>query len=143
LPPKVTFTNVKTLPTRIKIARSPAIPPLDDASAPKAFAQLYQLVSSGLHPFSSKLGLNCTVLLHGARGIGKKTVIDWVADLAGIHVMEVNCFDIASDTDAKTEVAVRAKFDKAVACGPCILMLRHIDALARKSVALETGQGNN
>ncbi|KAF9929614.1 peroxisomal assembly protein [Linnemannia zychae] len=120
--------------------RSPAIPALDDASAPKAFAQLYQLVSSGLHPFSSKLGLNCTVLLHGARGIGKKTVIDWVADLAGIHVMEVNCFDIASDTDAKTEVAVRAKFDKAVACGPCILMLRHIDALARKSVALETGQ---
>ncbi|KAG0281235.1 peroxisomal assembly protein [Linnemannia gamsii] len=121
-------------------ARSPAIPALDDASAPKAFAQLYQLVSSGLHPFSSKLGLNCTVLLHGARGIGKKTVIDWVADLAGIHVMEVNCFDIASDTDAKTEVAVRAKFDKAVACGPCILVLRHIDALARKSVALETGQ---
>lgn len=115
---------------------------MDDASAPKAFAQLYQLVSSGLHPFSSKLGLNCTVLLHGARGIGKKTVIDWVADLAGIHVMEVNCFDIASDTDAKTEVAVRAKFDKAVACGPCILVLRHIDALARKSVALETGQGN-
>ncbi|KAF8947368.1 peroxisomal assembly protein [Haplosporangium gracile] len=121
-------------------ARSPAIPALDDASAPKAFAQLYQLVSSGLHPFSSKLGLNCTVLLHGARGIGKKTVIDWVADLAGIHVMEVNCFDIASDTDAKTEVAVRAKFDKAIACGPCILVLRHIDALARKSVALETGQ---
>ncbi|KAF9086780.1 peroxisomal assembly protein [Mortierella sp. AD031] len=121
-------------------ARSPEIPALDDASAPKAFSQLYQLVSSGLHPFSSKLGLNCTVLLHGARGIGKKTVIEWVADLAGIHVMEVNCFDIASDTDAKTEVAVRAKFDKAVACGPCILVLRHIDALARKSVALETGQ---
>ncbi|KAF9941713.1 peroxisomal assembly protein [Modicella reniformis] len=121
-------------------AHSPAIPALDDPSAPQAFAQLYQLVSSGLHPFSSKLGLNCTVLLHGARGIGKKTVVEWVADLAGIHLMDVNCFDIASDTDAKTEVAVRAKFDKAVACGPCILLLRHIDALARKSVALETGQ---
>ncbi|KAG0340210.1 peroxisomal assembly protein [Podila humilis] len=121
-------------------ARSPAIPTLDDPSAPSAFSQLYQLVSSGLHPFSSKLGLNCTVLLHGARGIGKKTVVGWVGDLAGIHIMEVNCFDIASDTDAKTEVALRAKFDKAIACGPCILLLRHIDALARKSVALETGQ---
>ncbi|KAF9956926.1 peroxisomal assembly protein [Mortierella alpina] len=129
------------VPSRLKRhARSPATPALDDPSAPLAFSQLYQLVSSGLHPFSSKLGLNCTVLLHGARGIGKKTVVDWVADLAGIHIMEVNCFDIASDTDAKTEVAVRAKFDKAVACGPCILLLRHIDALARKSVALETGQ---
>ncbi|KAI8604817.1 P-loop containing nucleoside triphosphate hydrolase protein [Dissophora ornata] len=121
-------------------AQSPAIPSMDDPSAPQAFPQLYQLVSSGLHPFSSKIGLNCTVLLHGARGIGKKTIVDWVADLAGIHIMEVNCFDIASDTDAKTEVAVRSKFDKAVACGPCILLLRHIDALARKSVALETGQ---
>ncbi|KAF9393749.1 peroxisomal assembly protein [Mortierella sp. AD011] len=129
------------VPPKLKrSARSPAIPALDDPSAPEAFSQLYQLVSSGLHPFSSKLGLNCTVLLHGARGIGKKTVVDWVADLAGIHLMEVNCFDIASDTDAKTEVAVRAKFDKAVACGPCVLLLRHIDALARKSVALETGQ---
>ncbi|KAF9899258.1 peroxisomal assembly protein [Lobosporangium transversale] len=121
-------------------AQSPAIPALNDPSAPQAFSQLYQLVSSGLHPFSSKLGLNCTVLLHGARGIGKKTVVGWVADLAGIHLMEVNCFDIVNDTDAKTEVAVRAKFDKAVACGPCILLLQHIDALARKSVALETGQ---
>ncbi|KAF9319822.1 peroxisomal assembly protein [Podila horticola] len=129
------------VPPRLKrYARSPTIPALDDSSAPLAFSQLYQLVSSGLHPFSSKLGLNCTVLLHGARGIGKKTVVDWVANLAGIHIMEVNCFDIASDTDAKTEVAVRAKFDKAIACGPCILLLRHIDALARKSVALETGQ---
>ncbi|KAG0096415.1 peroxisomal assembly protein [Podila epicladia] len=129
------------IPPKLKRhARSPVIPSLDDPSAPLAFSQLYQLVSSGLHPFSSKLGLNCTVLLHGARGIGKKTVVDWVADLAGIHIMEVNCFDIASDTDAKTEVAVRAKFDKAIACGPCILLLRHIDALARKSVALETGQ---
>ncbi|KAF9433760.1 peroxisomal assembly protein [Entomortierella beljakovae] len=129
------------VPPKLKrSARNPSIPALDDPTAPGAFSQLYQLVSSGLHPFSSKLGLNCTVLLHGARGIGKKTVIDWVADLAGIHLMEVNCFDIASDTDAKTEVAVRAKFDKAVACGPCVLLLRHIDALARKSVALETGQ---
>ncbi|KAI1299511.1 peroxisomal assembly protein [Mortierella claussenii] len=129
------------VPPRLKRnIRSPTIPALDDPSAPQAFAQLYQLVSSGLHPFSSQLGLNCTVLLHGARGIGKRTVVDWVADLAGIHLMDVNCFDIASDTDAKTEVAVRAKFDKAIACGPCILLLRHIDALARKSVALETGQ---
>ncbi|KAI8361089.1 P-loop containing nucleoside triphosphate hydrolase protein [Mortierella sp. GBAus27b] len=127
------------VPSKLK-PHSPAIPSLDDPSAPQPFAQLYQLVSSGLHPFSSKLGLNCTVLLHGARGIGKKTVVEWVAGLAGIHLMDVNCFDIASETDAKTEVAVRAKFDKAVACGPCILLLRHIDALARKSVALETGQ---
>jgi len=129
------------VPSKLKRnAYSPAIPALDDPTAPQAFAQLYQLVSSGLHPFSSKLGLNCTVLLHGARGIGKKTVVEWVANLAGIHLMDVNCFDIASDTDAKTEVAMRAKFDRAVTCGPCILLLRHIDALARKSVALETGQ---
>ncbi|KAG0264548.1 peroxisomal assembly protein [Actinomortierella ambigua] len=120
--------------------RSPVVPSLDDPGAPAVFAKLHQLVSAGLHPYSSKLGLNCTVLLHGARGIGKRTAVEWVADLTGIHVMDVNCFDIASETEAKTEVAVRAKFEKAVACGPCVLLLRHIDALARKNVALETGQ---
>ncbi|KAG0234733.1 peroxisomal assembly protein [Actinomortierella wolfii] len=120
--------------------RSPAILSLDDPGAPSVFPKLHQLVSAGLHPYSSRLGLNCTVLLHGARGIGKRTVVEWVANMTGIHVMDVNCFDIASETEAKTEVAVRAKFDKAMACGPCILLFRHIDALARKNVALETGQ---
>lgn len=45
------------------------------------------------------------------------------------------------DTDTKTEGNLAARFDRAASCTPCILLLRHIEALARKSQVLETGQG--
>lgn len=36
---------------------------------------------------------------------------------------------------------MRARIDKAISCSPCMMLLRNIEALARKSQALETGQG--
>ncbi|KAJ3171148.1 peroxisomal assembly protein [Geranomyces variabilis] len=45
----------------------------------------------------------------------------------------VNAYDILGDTDAKTEAFLQVHFDKAIATGPCILVLRHLDALAKKS----------
>lgn len=45
-----------------------------------------------------------------------------------------------SDTDVRTEGILRSRFDKAIECSPSILLLKNIDALARKSQALETGQ---
>lgn len=53
---------------------------------------------------------------------------------------QINCFDLIADTDARTEGILRARFDKAASCAPSILLLQNIDALARKSQALETGQ---
>jgi hypothetical protein len=41
----------------------------------------------------------------------------------------------------KTEGTIRARFDKASSCSPCILILRHIDALAQTTQVLETGKG--
>ncbi|RHZ72519.1 hypothetical protein Glove_242g90 [Diversispora epigaea] len=104
------------------------------------FTKLFELISSCLHPNATALNLSCTVLLHGSRGCGKKTIVEWVAERVGVHVYEVNCFEFSGETDSKTESSLRAKIDKAVTFSPCIFLLRHIDALARKSVALETGQ---
>ncbi|CAI2176539.1 4040_t:CDS:10 [Funneliformis geosporum] len=104
------------------------------------YAKLYDLISSCLHPNAATLNLSCTVLLHGPRGCGKKTAVDWVADSVGVHVFEVNCFDFAGETDAKTETSLRMRLDKAVTSSPCVFLLRHIDALVRKSAVLETGQ---
>ncbi|CAG8446247.1 7060_t:CDS:10 [Dentiscutata erythropus] len=104
------------------------------------YAQLFNLISSCLHPSALLLNLSCTVLLHGPRGCGKKTAVEWVAERVGVHVYEVNCFDFAGETDTKTETSLRSRLDKAVTCSPCVLLLRHIDALARKSAVLETGQ---
>ncbi|KAJ3184721.1 peroxisomal assembly protein [Geranomyces variabilis] len=91
------------------------------------------LVSACLHPMSVSLGLACSFLIHGARGVGKRSVFYSVAEELGIHLLEVNAYDILGDTDAKTEAFLQVHFDKAVATGPCILILRHLDALAKKS----------
>lgn len=106
-----------------------------------SYATLHDLVSSCLHPLSASLELSCTVLLHGPRGVGKRTMIRWVVERCGVHLVEVNCYDFAGETDAKTEASLRGRFDRAMTCAPCVFLLRHVDALARKSVVLETGQG--
>lgn len=65
-----------------------------------------------------------------------------VAHAAGVAVLELDCFDLLGESDAKTEGRLRAlAVDKALACAPVVLVLRDIEALARKSQAMETGQG--
>ena len=48
------------------------------------------LVSASLIPSASDLDLSLTVLLKGARGIGKQTTARWVAQQLGIHILEVS-----------------------------------------------------
>ncbi|KAJ3149447.1 peroxisomal assembly protein [Geranomyces variabilis] len=99
------------------------------------------LVSACLHPMSVSLGLACSFLIHGARGVGKRSVFYSVAEELGIHLLEVNAYDILGDTDAKTEAFLQVHFHKAIATGPCILVLRHLDALAKKSTGtVEDGE---
>jgi peroxin-6 len=40
-------------------------------------------------------GLHLSVLLKGARGIGKFTVATWVAQRLGMHLLEVNIFTLS------------------------------------------------
>jgi peroxin-6 len=106
-----------------------------------AYGQIFNLLSSSMHPLAKDLNLSCTVLVQGPRGGGKSTVVKWVAEHVGVHVFEINAFDIVGETDAKTEVYLRAKFEKAMVMAPCAILLRGIEGLARKSAVVETGQG--
>lgn len=54
----------------------------------------------------------------------------------------MDCFDLLGDTENKTELQLKNRIEKAITCSPCILLLRNLDALAQKSQALESGQGN-
>lgn len=93
-------------------------------------------------PQAASYALPLSLLLHGARGSGKRTLLRQVARDAGIGILELDCYDLIGDTDAKTEGRLRAlAVDKALACAPVVLVLRNIEALARKSQAMETGQG--
>ncbi|KAG6861902.1 hypothetical protein C0995_010608 [Termitomyces sp. Mi166 len=88
--------------------------------------------------------LDLSVLLKGARGTGKFTVASWVAEQLGMHLLEasrINCYDVIGETDTKTEGTLRARFDKAKTCSPCVLLLRHIEALVQTTQALEPGKG--
>ncbi|KAI9491641.1 P-loop containing nucleoside triphosphate hydrolase protein [Zychaea mexicana] len=105
-----------------------------------AYAQMRELVSSSLHPLGRDFQLSCNALVHGPRGGGKATLIREIAEDLGVHLFEFSVYDVVSETDAKTEVYLRAKFDKAAALTPCIVLIRSIEGLARKSAVVETGQ---
>lgn len=122
-----------------------SVPPLPSLTSPLAasdsvYAQLLRLVQATLMPRAADYGLHLSVLLKGARGSGKRSVAHWVAQQTGIHLIELNCFDLIGDSDARTEGILRARCEQAASCAPAIVLLRHVDALARKSQSLETGQ---
>ncbi|KAI9033810.1 P-loop containing nucleoside triphosphate hydrolase protein [Phycomyces nitens] len=105
-----------------------------------AYRNLHELVSSSLHPLGRDFELSCNVLLLGPRGGGKATLVKQVAEALGVHLFEFAAYDVVAETDAKTEVHMRAKVEKAAALAPCIVLVRGIEALARKTAVVETGQ---
>ena len=56
-------------------------------------------------------------------------MVSWVSERLGVGIMEMNCYDLLGDTDTKTEATLRARFDQAANCTPCILVLRKLEAL--------------
>ncbi|KAF9466437.1 AAA-domain-containing protein [Collybia nuda] len=108
------------------------------ANAP--FTKLVALSSAAFAQHAINYQLDLSVLLKGARGIGKFTTAAWVAQHLGIHLLEIDCYDIVGENDTQTEGTLRARFDKAENCSPCILILRGIEALAQTTQVLETGK---
>ncbi|KAI8061520.1 P-loop containing nucleoside triphosphate hydrolase protein [Gilbertella persicaria] len=105
-----------------------------------AYKELHELIASSLHPLGRDFELSCNALFHGPRGGGKATLVKEVVEELGVHLYEFSIYDIVSDTDAKTEVHLRAKFDKAAALAPCVVLIRHMEGLAKKSAVVESGQ---
>ncbi|EPQ58726.1 hypothetical protein GLOTRDRAFT_11691, partial [Gloeophyllum trabeum ATCC 11539] len=110
-------------------------PPLRPPAQPqtqlvKISDKLYSLSSVAFAAHTKNYDLHLSVLLKGKRGCGKVFTVRRVARHLGIHLLEVNCFDILGDSDVKTEGALRAQFDKAASCAPCVLVLRNTDAFS-------------
>ncbi|KAK7023801.1 peroxisomal biogenesis factor 6, partial [Favolaschia claudopus] len=104
------------------------------------YGRLVSLCSATLLRDAVDYNLSLSVLLKGARGTGKFTTACWVAHSIGMHILEINCYDLIGETDIKTEGTLRARFEKLEQCSPCILLLRHIDGLAQTTQALEPGK---
>ncbi|KAH9483816.1 Peroxisomal biogenesis factor 6 [Psilocybe cubensis] len=108
--------------------------------ADSPYAKIHALTSAALSQRAMDYNLQLSFLLKGGRGIGKFTVASWVAESLGLHLLEVNCYDIIGDTDVKTEATLRVRLDQAKECTPCLLVLRNLEALSQTTQAPEPGK---
>ncbi|KAF8526854.1 AAA-domain-containing protein [Hysterangium stoloniferum] len=117
-----------------------SVPNASFTDSTKPYSKLRDLAEATLHPSAVDYELQLSVLLKGSRGIGKYTTALRVACSLGVHLLDVNCFSLIGETDVQTEGTLRARFEKAASCAPCVLFFRNIDALAKTTQVLETGK---
>lgn len=98
---------------------------------PPEVQKLTSLLAPCIHPQASRLSLRTAVLLHGPTGIGKRTVVKMAAEELGLHVVEVNCFDLLGATEHKTATAIADAFETARRYAPAVLLLRRFGALTK------------
>ncbi|KAJ3742031.1 AAA-domain-containing protein [Lentinula detonsa] len=115
------------------------MPALIDGAG-KSFRKLLSISSVVLERRAVDYSLQLSVLLRGARGIGKYTAALQVARHLGLHLLEVNCYDMIGENDTQTEGLLRTRFENAIACSPCLLVLRHLEAFAQSTQAPENGK---
>lgn len=103
---------------------------------------LLSLLQTCLHNQSSALGLrSATVLLRGARGSGEVDIVEYTANRLGVHLYEINCYEILGQIESQTEAELQKVFDKYIEYSPCILYLRNIHAL-EKTAQPQMQRGN-
>ncbi|TCD67646.1 peroxisomal assembly protein [Steccherinum ochraceum] len=109
--------------------------------ANKAFQALFSLCSAAISKDAAKYQLQLSVLLQGTRGVGKTTVAMSVAHSLGINHLEVNCFDILGESAVQSEAMLQVAFEKASSCSPCMLVLKHVDALGQATQNADPSKG--
>ncbi|KAJ2737039.1 peroxisomal assembly protein [Coemansia sp. BCRC 34962] len=110
-------------------ATSASIP--EDMAYSDILKQLLRLASTSLHPLALSHGLTCAALLKGSSGTGKRYLIRAVAEQLGVHLYELNCYDILSESEDKAAQVLHVYFQNASRYTPCVLHLRSIEALAQ------------
>ncbi|KAK9367728.1 P-loop containing nucleoside triphosphate hydrolase protein [Lipomyces kononenkoae] len=112
-----------------------SLPPVESASS----RRFRQLLSVCVSPRGNSL--QTAILLSSAkRGVGKATIVKYIAGQLGVHVFEIEGHEIAGDTDAKTLGTLKARLERGSDCSPCVVLIRHLEAISRKST---DGGGDN
>ncbi|CAH9098755.1 unnamed protein product [Cuscuta epithymum] len=78
-------------------------------------------------PLSSKFRV--AVLISGLPGIGKTTIVKFVARQLGLHLVEYNCHNLFASSERKASSVLAEAFNVAQSYSPTILLLRHFDVL--------------
>ena len=97
--------------------------------------RLRELMAAATNPRALHLGMDpIVVCLHSThRSTGKATMASQAAADIGLHIFEIDAFDIiaegAGGGDVKTEGYLRGRVDRALSCGAACtaLLLRHVE----------------
>jgi len=106
--------------------------------------RLRELISAALSPQAIHFKLPAVAILMRStqRHIGKATTVLHACEDLGVHVFEIDCFDILSEdssggSDTKTVATLEARADRAMTCGAhcTAILLRHIEVLTSERMA--------
>lgn len=100
--------------------------------------RLRELLAAATSARASHLKMDpLVILLHSnQRSIGKATLASGAASDLGLHVFDIDAYDILAEGgsagDVKTEALFKARVDRALSCGPSCtaLLVRHIEAIS-------------
>ncbi|WVR00352.1 hypothetical protein IAU59_007495 [Kwoniella sp. CBS 9459] len=116
------------------------IDPAPPAFSSFAATKLRDLLRSTFAKTSLVYALQLSILIKGVRGSGKRSLIRSIADELGYNIVNVECYDIVGDTSAVTSGTLLARLEKAKTCAPSLLVLHHIEALAKKTESTVMGR---
>ncbi|KAK7466888.1 peroxisomal assembly protein [Stygiomarasmius scandens] len=133
-------SRIPDVSSYLEADRSPKFSESSMPSSEKPLQKLFRTLSVIADQRGVDFNLQLSILLKGARGIGKFTSVCAVARSLGLHVIEVNCYDAIGDSDVKTEAFLRTRFENATACSPSILVLRHLEAFSQTTQVPEPGK---
>nr|XP_019010198.1 uncharacterized protein I206_04666 [Kwoniella pini CBS 10737]OCF48979.1 hypothetical protein I206_04666 [Kwoniella pini CBS 10737] len=84
--------------------------------------------------------MQLSILVKGARGSGKRSLIRYISNDLGYNVIDVECYDIIGDSSATTQGILQARIEKAKLCSPSLIVLHNIEALAKKTESTVLGR---
>ncbi|XP_047067960.1 peroxisome biogenesis protein 6-like [Lolium rigidum] len=95
--------------------------------------QLASIITPALCPSNILPRIKFSTFLYGPSGCGKRTVVRHVANHLGMHVVECCCHDLMTSSESEASAALVAAFKEAQKYSPCIILLRHFDAIGNTS----------
>lgn len=74
----------------------------------------------------------CSVLLCGASGCGKSTVVRVACRRLNLHLLQVDCVCLCADSPGAWEAKLEGAVSRAEAHRPCVLLLRDVTVMGRE-----------
>ncbi|EFA78492.1 AAA ATPase domain-containing protein [Heterostelium album PN500] len=93
----------------------------------KEFQKMIELTLPFFHSF--EFDFKCTLLLKGASGVGKRTLLRQLSNHLGLHLFEVDCYQLYSFNEAEKELNIKRILERASEATPSLLLLSNFEVL--------------